>query len=104
MNTSTLELLAALALCAPAGAAQEPAASFPPSTALAEGLSPDALARLDALVQGFVDDGEVVGAELLVIRNDRTILHEAYGLRDREAEVPMQTGSVFCVRSMTKSL
>ena len=104
MTTSTLELVAALALCAPAGAAQEPAAAFPPSTALAEGLSPDALARLDALVQGFVDDDEIVGAELLVIRNGRTVLHEAYGLRDREAQVPMQTGSVFCVRSMTKPL
>lgn len=83
---------------------RSPPPAFPPSTALAEGLSPDALARLDALVQGFVDDDEVVGAELLVIRNGHTVLHEAYGLRDREAEVPMQTGSVFCVRSMTKPL
>lgn len=75
---------------------------FPASTALAEGLSPEALAELSLLVQGFVDDGEVVGAELLVIRNGRSVLHEAYGWRDREGELPMEVGSVFCVRSMTK--
>ena len=41
-----------------------------------------ALAELDALVQSFVDDEEVVGAELLVLKNGKTILHEAYGWRD----------------------
>jgi CubicO group peptidase (beta-lactamase class C family) len=98
--------LAWLAASAPAPSAQETAASHPfePSTALAEGVSPDALARLDALVQGFVDDDEVVGAELLVLKNGRSILHAAYGFADRDARVPMATGSVFCVRSMTKPL
>ena len=31
-------------------------------------------------------------------------MHEAFGWRDREAEIPMENGSVFCVRSMTKPL
>ena len=70
--------------------------------ALAEGVSPEALAELSQLVQSFVDEEEIVGAELLVIKNGRSILHEAYGWRDREAELPMETGGVFCVRSMTK--
>jgi len=98
--------LAALALCpflaASAAAAREDA--FPPSTAMAEGVSPDALDGLDQLVAGFVDDGEIVGAELLVVVNGRSILHRSYGWRDREAEAPMTDGSVFCVRSMTKPL
>ncbi|MEM9799005.1 MAG: serine hydrolase domain-containing protein, partial [Planctomycetota bacterium] len=83
-----------------AGAAE----CYPASSALEEGLSPIVLADLDELVQSFVDEGEVVGAELLVVKNGRTVLHGAYGWRDREAEVPMETGSVFCVRSMTKPL
>ncbi|MBL7009275.1 MAG: beta-lactamase family protein [Planctomycetes bacterium] len=98
--TATFCLLAALG--APA---QEPSpAPFPASTATAEGVSAQSLARLDRLVQTLVDEDEVVGAELLVIKNGRSILHQAYGWRDREAEVPMTTGSVFCVRSMTKPL
>ncbi len=91
----------------PAPFSQEAAASddpFPASNALAEEVSPEALERLSALVQSFVDDEEIVGGELLVIKNDRTILHEAYGWRDRESETPMETDSVFCVRSMTKPL
>lgn len=107
-----LSLTASLLLCcaglstAPLTAAIQdaPAATFPPTTALAEGLSPDALAGLSDLVQAFVDDGEVVGAELLVIQSGRTVLHQAYGWSDLDAELPMQTDSVFCVRSMTKPL
>ena len=79
-------------------------ARFPVSTPLAEGLSPEGLESLDALVAQLVADDEVVGAELMVIRNGRTVLHSAHGWRDREGALPMETGSLFCVRSMTKPL
>lgn len=78
--------------------------AFPASTALEQGVSPDALGRLDALIRSFVDDDEIVGAELLVIKNGRTLWHEAYGLADRESGSALERGSVFCVRSMTKPL
>jgi CubicO group peptidase (beta-lactamase class C family) len=101
----TLASLVFLAALAPGLSAQEPAPSadpFPPSSALAESVSPESLATLSALVQTLVDEDEIVGAELLVLKNGRSILHEAYGWSDREAKLPMETGSVFCVRSMTK--
>ena len=94
-----LSLTASLTLVPLVAASDEP---FPTSSALAEGVSPEALAKLSQLVQTLIDDNEIVGAELLVIKNGHSILHEAFGLRDREAELPMETGSVFCVRSMTK--
>jgi len=75
---------------------------FPPTTALAEGLSPKSLQGLSELVQSFVDDGEIVGAELLVIKNKKSVLHQSFGWRDRDGKVAMENGSVFCVRSMTK--
>jgi CubicO group peptidase (beta-lactamase class C family) len=93
--------LASLLTLAPLQAAGDP---FPPSTALAESISPDGLARLDELVRSFVEQEEIVGAELLVIVHGKTILHQGYGWRDRERELPMQPGGVFCVRSMTKPL
>lgn len=77
---------------------------FPISTPLEQGVSPDAVVKLTDLVQSFVDAEEVVGAELLVIVNGKTIHHGAYGWSDLEAKAPMETGSVFCVRSMTKPL
>jgi CubicO group peptidase (beta-lactamase class C family) len=99
---STIALLSALAFGARAqddASTQEP---FPSSTALAEAVSPEGLAKLGSLVQNLVDDEEIVGAELLVIRHGRSVLHEAYGWKDREAKAPMKKGSLFCVRSMTK--
>ena len=99
---STIALLSLLTSGTPGQGPAKADDAFPVSTARAEGVSPDALARLNKLVQTLVKDEEIVGAELLVIKNGRSILHEAYGCRDREAAVPMETGSVFCVRSMTK--
>jgi CubicO group peptidase (beta-lactamase class C family) len=104
---NALALLLALALPVQAqepASAQQPAPPFPSSTALAERISPDGLQSLSALVKSFVEKGEIVGAELLVIVHGRTILHEGYGWRDRERELPMKPGGVFCVRSMTKPL
>ena len=99
MNAIALSLALAFA-----PAPQDAATPFPPSTALAERISPEGLQGLSDLVQSFVDTDEIVGAELLVIVNGRTLLHEGYGWRDREHERAMEPGGVFCVRSMTKPL
>jgi CubicO group peptidase (beta-lactamase class C family) len=101
-----LSLIAALLSVLPLGSPPQAAGEdpFPASSAIAEGVSPEALGRLDGLVQSLVDDEEIVGAELLVVVNGRSILHEAYGWSDLDAKAPMETGSVFCVRSMTKPL
>lgn len=66
--------------------------------------SKKSLTKLDRLIKGFVKDEQIVGAELLVVQDGKTLLHNAYGWRDREKKVQMTTGSVFCVRSMTKPL
>ncbi len=84
--------------------AQEASVPFPPDAPEAQGVDPAALARLEGLVQGFVERDEVVGAELLVIQRGRTVLHGAYGWRDREEQRPMEPNTLFCVRSMTKPL
>lgn len=84
--------------------ASEQEAPFPASNPVAEEVSPEALARLDALVASLVEEEQIVGGELLIIKNGRTVLHTAHGWKDREAEVPLEPGSVYCVRSMTKSL
>lgn len=61
-----------------------------------------AVQELARLVDGFIASDEIVGAELLVIHDRKTILHRAFGFSDREANQPMQCGQYFAVRSMTK--
>lgn len=96
-------LLAALALASfqSPGTVEE---AFPASTPLAEGISPEGVARLDELIEGLVERGEIVGGELLIVKNGRTVFQDAYGWRDKEGKVPMAPDSVYCVRSMTKPL
>ena len=105
-RTLHLALAAALVLVAPTRADEPstPEQRFPASSALEQGLSPEALQKLDALVAELVAAEEVVGGELLVIKNGKTVLHSAHGWRDREANIPLEPGSVYCVRSMTKPL
>jgi CubicO group peptidase (beta-lactamase class C family) len=100
----TLALILSVAPAFVVQGTEPPEPPFPPSTALAERISPEGLQGLSDLVQSFVDSDEIVGAELLVIVNGRTLLHEGYGWRDRDGKRAMQPGGVFCVRSMTKPL
>ena len=80
----------------------EPA--FAPAPPESQGIAPEWLAGLGAEIQAYVDQQKIVGAELVVIRGDRLVLHRGFGWRDREESVPMEPGGVFCLRSMTKAL
>ena len=66
-------------------AAAEEKAAFPVATPESQGVSAAAVRRVAGEVEEYVKDGTIVGGELLIIKNRRTILHEAYGARDREA-------------------
>ena len=92
-------LLLAIAAAPTAARAEEP---FPPTTPESVGLSGEALEALADEVTSYIDREMAVGAELLVIKDRQTVLHEAFGWRDREAEVPMERDTLFNIRSMTK--
>ena len=65
------------------------ASSFPTVDPKSQGMDPAALAQLAAVVQGYIDEESALGAELLVIKNRRTVLHQALGSTDRETDQPM---------------
>jgi CubicO group peptidase (beta-lactamase class C family) len=69
-----------------------------------QGISDESLRSLASGVRGYVERDEITGAELLVIKNRRTVLHETFGWRDREQKIPMERNTIFNVRSMTKPL
>lgn len=80
----------------------DPADAFPPVAPEAVGLDPTRLAELVDLTQSWVDDGRIVGAEILIVKDRKTVLHEAVGWSDAEAGRAMERGSIFRLRSMTK--
>ena len=74
---------------------------FPAATPESEGVPQPALDRLTELVTGFVEAEEIVGAELLIIKNRRTILHELFGHDDPNRDQPLKQDTIFSIRSIT---
>jgi len=65
-------------------------------------LSSERLDRLGDEITEWIAGGELVGAELLVVKHGKAVFHEAYGWSDREAREPMRRNSVFAIQSMSK--
>lgn len=83
------------------------APAFPYAQPEEVGLSSETLDRLGAEISewigaGWIYNGELVGAELLVIKDGKAVFHEAYGWSDREARVPMRRNSIWSIKSMSK--
>lgn len=100
----TVLSISAAAQAEPTGSGQHSANPFPVVDPQSVGLSAVALARLSDHVQNLVDADEIVGGELHVIKNRRTVLHRAYGWHDRKTDKSLAVNSIYCVRSMTKPL
>ena len=79
-------------------------ASFPEAPPESQGIPSGVLERLSELVAGFVEAEEIVGAELLIIKNRRTVMHEVFGHDDRRGDKALVKNTIFSIRSMTKPL
>ncbi|MDO8907522.1 MAG: serine hydrolase domain-containing protein [Pseudohongiella sp.] len=62
------------------------------------------LDRVNQVLQGYVDRGEIAGAVALVQQNGRTVYEHAVGWADREAGREMNVDSMFRIASQTKAL
>lgn len=62
------------------------------------------IARLDQVLQNYIDNEQLAGAVALVLQNGRTVYERAVGWSDREAEKPMVIDSMFRIASQTKAL
>jgi CubicO group peptidase (beta-lactamase class C family) len=87
---------AAIAALALAGAALAPAASAKDAPLK---LDP---ARIDRELTGFVDQGRVAGAEVLIWKDGRERYYASAGLADREAARPFTRDTLVQIYSMTK--
>ena len=100
-NTKHLFLIMMLILTT---ISMDAAEDFPSSAPEGQGISTKALEKLKEIVTGYLDEDEIVGAELLVIKNRHTVLHETFGWKDREDGIEMEKNTLFNIRSMTKPL
>lgn len=66
------------------------------------GLSSAKLERLGEEVASWVAAGDMVGGELLIVKEGRAVFHEAYGWSDRERRKPVERNSIWSIKSMAK--
>ena len=53
-------------------------------------------------IEDWAAEGEIVGAELMMIKDRKIVVHETFGWMDQENEKAMQKNTIFRIRSMTK--
>ena len=107
---SRLSLIAAVALLVAAAvwmaaatslqAAEEPSLVAPESV----GMSSERLQRINTYIQEYIDTKQIAGAVTLVARRGEVVHLEAQGWRDKEADTPMTTDTIFEMASMTKPI
>lgn len=86
--------------------------SAPPAQAVAAkktttavvGVIPERLARVDRLLQGYVDRNQVAGAVALVLRDGNPIYEHAFGYADKEAGRRMTVDTIFRIASQSKAI
>jgi len=66
------------------------------------GFDPDRLQRVADFAGAFVDDGRMVGTDVLVARHGQVVLRSTAGLADREHAVPVADDNLWRIFSMTK--
>src|SRR6185436_10067345 len=91
--------LSVATLLAASPAAQSPPAPRPPST-----FSVERAARLDGVLQQYVDDNRVAGAVALVLQDGQPVYERAVGWSDREAGRRMAPDTIFRIASQTKAI
>lgn len=67
-------------------------------------VSQESLKELGAVVQQYVDRELTVGAELLVIQDDKVLFHQSYGMSDLKAKKAWENDTLCNIRSMTKPI
>ncbi|MBO4209298.1 serine hydrolase domain-containing protein [Micromonospora echinofusca] len=66
------------------------------------GFDPARLARVDEHFGRYVDDGRLAGWQIVVTRRGEIAHSATYGLRDREAGLPVESDTLWRIYSMTK--
>ena len=80
--------------------------SSPPLSAATneEGMSPERLMRIDAMLQKAISDGEVPSVVALIARNGKIVFHNAYGMADNKSKKAMEKDAIFRIASQTKAI
>jgi CubicO group peptidase (beta-lactamase class C family) len=94
----------ALALLLLIGSLAHAADSLPTTKPEKVGLSAERLARIDRLMEGYVESDRLPGALGMIARQGKVAYLRTWGMRDRETGTPMTPDTIFRIYSMSKPI
>src|SRR5262249_27379320 len=95
-------MIAALCLLASSAAfAQDPLPRAKPEDV---GMSSERLARIGTTLNADIEAGRIPGGVIAIARHGKLVMFDAYGWRDKAANIPMTTDTIFNIASMTKPM
>jgi len=68
------------------------------------GFSSERIARIDSLLQRYVDQGVMPNAVTFVARHGKIVHHKAFGWRNIEKKEPLRKDDIFRIASQTKAI
>jgi CubicO group peptidase (beta-lactamase class C family) len=101
MKTPFVALLALVCFAPPVAAQTSTSASKP---RIESGFASDRLARIDDVIQRYVDENKIAGAVALVMRDGKIVYERAFGWADKEAGRRMTTDAIFRIASQSKAV
>src|ERR1700759_4293730 len=100
--TALRTIVAALCLVASSAAfAEDPLPRAKPEDV---GMSSERLARIGATLNADIEAGKIPGAVIAIARHGKLVMLDAYGWRDKAANLPLTTDPIFNISSLTKPL
>src|SRR6266404_6180328 len=104
MKSKFLLPFALSVLAASASAQHQPKSAPSASASRASALEPGRAARIDQLLQRYVDENRIAGAVALVLRDGKPVYEHAVGWADKEAGRRMNPSTIFRIASQTKAI
>lgn len=71
---------------------------------IAQGMSPERLSKIDAMLKTTVADGKLPGVVALIARNGKIVFHKAHGMANAESGKELQKDAIFRIASQTKAI
>ncbi len=70
----------------------------------AQGMSPERLAKIDAMLKAQISEGNLPGAVALIARNGKIVFHNAYGTANSKSGKKLEKDAIFRIASQTKAI
>jgi CubicO group peptidase (beta-lactamase class C family) len=83
---------------------QKPLTTLTQADPASANVSQERLARIDNVIQQYIDSGWIAGATGFIARDSKVVYDKSFGYSDIEKKTPLKTDNIFRIASQTKAI